>query len=127
MTLPIAERKFIDPTTSYHGAITGKEAVKRLKKADGDFYLTRFSHNHGCYFLTVIKCNPSMMVGQFPLHIDKNSRRQCCVKGMESSFGTIDELLTHYETNRIHPMFDNIGRRLTLERYTNIQQRCFLQ
>jgi hypothetical protein len=108
----------MDENNSYHGVITGKEAVKRLKKVNNDSYLCRFSSRNQKYVLSLVKNGPRK-VGHFELSINKSSQAKYKVEGMEKHFETIDELLRFYETNRIHPEFDNIGTRLTLHEYTN--------
>ena len=110
---------------SYHGNITGDEAVRRLKMAKVDAYLTRFSSRHGRYMITVFKPEPSKTIGNFKLVIDKKSQiRKYAVEGMERSFQNIDLLLVYYESNRIHPIFDNIGRRFTVQSFIEKDHRC---
>ena len=128
MTSPVPESGFMQDSSSYHGPISGKEAVKRLRKGVGDSYLTRFSPNHSYYVLTVLRREPSMVVGNFQLIIN-TSIEHYSVQGMERSFSSMDELLGYYEAHRIHPMFDTIGRRLTVHAYTNLAQKwsCVVQ
>lgn len=128
MTIPIPERNFMDDHNSYHGAMSGEEAVKRLRKANNDSYLCRYSSGNRKYVLTILK-QELHKVGQFRLAIDRSSQRKYKVEGMEKHFESIDDLLCFYEANRIHPEFDNIGRRLTVLDYTHLLQRrrCVLQ
>lgn len=125
MTSPIPEPNFMEDNNSYHGAISGDEAIKRLKKAIGNAYLTRFSTRHGRYILTVLKWESAPIIGNFKLTIRRNSRRKYSVEGMMKHFNSMDGLLGYYENNRIHPIFDNIGGKLTVQNYIYIQQkRC---
>lgn len=127
MTIPIPERNFMEDHNSYHGAISGEEAVKRLSSTDTDSYLSRFSSGNRKYVLTILK-HKARKVSHFRLAIDRSSQRKYKVEGMENHFESIDELLGFYENNRIHPEFDNIGRRLTVQDYPLIpKRRCILQ
>ena len=117
----------MEDNNSYHGALSGEDAIKRLKKAAADAYLTRFSRSYDCYILTLLKRSTHAIPGHFKLAINRNTQRYF-VHGMEKTFGGMDELLAWYENNRIHPLFDTIGRRLTVQEYTHImQKRCILQ
>lgn len=102
LTSPVPESNFMEDSNSFHGAITAQEAIKRLQIALGDYYITRFSSANKSYVLSVLKRNPHNS-GHF-------------------------RLVMHYETNRIHPEFDNIGRRLTVQTFTQLsQRRCIIQ
>lgn len=128
MTIPIPERNFMDDHNSYHGAISGEEAVKRLRKANNDSYLCRYSSGNRKYVITIFQ-QELRKVGHFRLSINRNSQRKYKVEGMTKHFESIENLLWFYETNRIHPEFDTIGRRLTVQDYTHLMQRkrCSLQ
>ena len=123
------ERRFMEPHDSYHGAITGDEAAIRLSKAKMDHcYLTRFSYRHNCYVLSVRKRHSQPPVGHFKLVIDQNAGGSYHVDGMEARFDNIGDLLDFYENNRIHPLFETIGRRLTEQNYAYLQQSfCVVQ
>ena len=123
LTTPVPERNLMENHNSYHGAISGDEAVRRLLKTNYDAYLTRFSPNHGMYVVTVLKRDPRSTVGHFGLQINRRSQRKYSVVGMESHFDSIDELLGFYENNQIHPQFNNIGRRLTVQDFTYLIQK----
>lgn len=127
MTIPIPERKFMEDHNSYHGAISGEEAVKRLSRTNSDTYLSRFSSGNRTYVITILK-HEVRKVSHFQLAINRTSQQKYRVEGMEKHFDSIDELLGFYENNRIHPEFDNIGRRLTVQDYTNLrpQKHCVL-
>ena len=117
-------RHFIDDHNSYHDVISGEEAVKRLKKSGGNAYLTRFSVRNGVYVITVLKQG---RVGNFRLQINKsNLRNKYAVYGMEQKFNSLEGLLRYYETTRIHPMFENIGRPYTLREHAESHSSCVL-
>ena len=124
MTSPIPERNFMENHTSYHGCISGGEAIKRLKKThDVCTYVTRFSTSHRRYVITILKRGRPNTVGHFRLNIDRSAQRKYSVDGLENHFDSIDELLGFYEKNRIHPEFDTIGRQLTKQHYDYLREK----
>ncbi len=100
--------------SSYHQSIPGVEAERRLKKSGlGHCYLTRYSEQDGCYKLTIYK-------KQRPLDVFKHfliSTGHCRIQGKEERFESIQELLEHYENNRIDPALKTIGKNYTEEEY----------
>ena len=95
--------------SSYHQSIPGDEAKRRLKKSGYPHcYLTRYSETDRQYKLTIYKKQrPSDIVKHFVIVIDNGGRHK--IDGKEEDFDSIQELLEHYEQNRIDPAFKTIG------------------
>jgi hypothetical protein len=96
--------------SSYHQAIPGGEAERRLKESGRHNYLTRFSDNHNTYILTVHEKQVSSdVIRHFKININEKEKR-CTIIGKEASFDNIHALLNHYEMHRIDPALRSIGR-----------------
>lgn len=58
---------FKDP--SYHGAITGEEAERKLREHGGNCYLTRYSESREVYVLSVYK-DENQLYAQYDIKDD---------------------------------------------------------
>ena len=107
--------------SSYHNAITGEEAILRLKNSGHPHcYLTRYSLSTSVYVLTVYKKErPADVEEHYPLNIENNKRK---IEGKENDYASLAELLHYYEHARINPSLPYIGHNYTLEEYMQRQR-----
>ena len=102
--------------SSYHQSIPGDEAERRLKQFNAHCYLTRFSEHNDCYMLSVFQQQtPRDVMKHFKIII-KDDRKHL-IDGKDEEFNDINQLLAHYENNRIDPSFRTIGQNYTEEEY----------
>lgn len=117
--------------SSYHGAIRGEEAERRLKEFGTNCYLTRYSRSQGCYMLSVYK--PELFAEQiehgiknFKITITRVSHRRVFSSRSNQyqigarKFNSPAEMLQYYEKNRIDPGFQDIGRCVTEREYLEL-------
>ena len=109
---------------SYHQAITGKEAERRLKMCGDCCYLTRYSESQSAYMLSVLYKKNSMK--NFKISINNSGIHKVYkIEGKDEEFDGIGELLNHYEKNRMDPAFPTIGRRFTEQEY-RAHEQCII-
>ena len=109
----------MDPHESYHHAITGAEAEKRLRGCGNHCYLTRYSEERKCYMLSVYQKMPNHVMKNFQItfqHYDENDKMYK-IEGKTKEFGGLQEMLRYYEQKPIDPAFSNIGRCITEQEY----------
>ena len=105
---------------SYHGSITGEEAIRRLKHSGYPLcYLTRFSEGQHRYMLTVYMHAPNIVENHFRIAIVYGKYK---IEGKAVEFETIQQLLDHYAAERINPSVERIGQKYSFEDY-NARQR----
>lgn len=106
---------------SFHKALTGKEAVERLKICGSNHcYLTRYSEAKKCYRLTVYKKEQKETVKHFQLSIEKKGegeQKVYKIDGKTAIFSSIHEMLQHYENKQIDPAILTIGQFVTEQQY----------
>ena len=122
ITVAFADSEMMGEHSSYHQSIPGAEAIRRLKGSGHPCcYLTRYSESQKSYILTVYrKQSPKDEERHFKIVIEHN--RQHRIEGQTASFSDIGQLLTYYETHRIHPSLKNIGHNYTEDDYnTHLQ------
>ncbi len=120
--------------SSYHGTITGDEAQHRLRQFNTRGYLTRFSRTKDCYVLSVYE--PDTARGRLKPYVQHfkittetvpyggiwgwlGSKKDVYqIDHSEMNFDSLDEMLYYYEKNRIDPGFQDIGIRITKEKYS---------
>ena len=107
----------MDEHSSYHQSIPGEEARRRLKKSGlNHCYLTRYSDADKHYKLTIyMKQRPLEVVKNFRILLEGGGR--CRIEGKEEIFDSIEQLLEHYEHNRLDPAFKTIGKNYTEDAY----------
>ena len=108
---------------SYHQAITGAEADRRLKQFRSNHcYLTRYSKWHKCYVLSVYEYQipPSdPVIEHFPIVVLKDGKLK--IENKARTFEDIRLLLQHYEEHRIDPALRSIGEPYTEKQYIRVQ------
>ena len=110
----------MDEHNSYHQAITGKEAEKRLKKCGSHCYLTRYSENRKRYMLTVYQKKPTYVMKHFEIFFEHlEAHKVYKIDGKDQEFDGIGAMLHHYENSRIDPALKNIGRSVSENDYTS--------
>ena len=112
----VREERMMGEHDSYHKAITGEEAERRLKQHGGHCYLTRYSRMRECYVLSVFEHVQKPMqpqVDHFEIVVEEDGRHR--IKGKTADFDNVVQFLLHYEHNRINPAFKSIGTMLTEE------------
>ena len=96
---------------SYHGAITGKEAMVLLKKHGSDCYLLRYSKIQDKFMILVFKrIKGKELCSQFQLIVtegEDNNRYE--IKGAKKEFTSISRLLEHYQCHPISPKINRLG------------------
>ena len=116
LTIGLHESKMMGEHSSYHQSIPGVEAERRLKSFGRHSYLTRYSKARENYMLTVFERRPpEHEVQHFKIIIQDDGKHR--IEGKEKTFADIEELLEHYENNRIDPSFRTIGQNYTEEEY----------
>ena len=110
--------------SSYHNAITGDEAIRRLRNSGlPHCYLTRYSKTKQKYVLTVYqKQRPEDVEEHFPIAIRSGKHK---IEGKIEEFENIGGMLKHYESKRINPSLPDIGQVYALDLY-NTRQRCII-
>lgn len=98
---------------SFHGCVSGPEAVSRLKEAKADCYLVRYSDNQSKYLVSVLKKGlgedrDKDLVKDFEIQII-NGGKKCKINGLKKAFKTLDDMLSYYETVPIHPSVASLG------------------
>ena len=113
---PMNERFMMGEHKSYHQAISGEEAERRLKQCGKRHcYLTRYSERQKSYILSIYEKTPNDVMRHFKIIIvskDVNSRIYK-IEEKDQEFESIDSLLAHYEGNRIDPALRSIGRAIS--------------
>lgn len=97
---------------SFHGCISGPQAIRRLKSAKTDCYLVRYSDNQTKYLLTVLKKGlgedkDNDLIKEFEILIIK--WKKCKINGIKKAFNTLDEMFLYYDTVPIHPSVTSLG------------------
>ena len=111
----------MDPHASYFRAITGEEAETQLKKSGHHCYLTRFSERKNCYVLSVYQKRPYVMKHFHIVFTDYHGqRREYQIEGTEEAFGSLDDMLRHYEKNQIDPSLMSIGQQVTFDEFSAV-------
>lgn len=123
ISLGVDETKIVGEHASYHQAITGEEAKRRLGQCGGHCYLTRYSRNQDCYILSVYECQKPLdpTMEHFEITIHNNGRLG--IRGKNKAFNNIRSLLEHYEQNRIDPALRSIGEAYTEKEYKRVQRQ----
>ena len=115
ITLVVPEESMMEKHSSYHGSITGDEAIRRLKYSGHPHcYLTRFSKERQKYMLTVYMHAYEDVVENFVLNI---MHEKCEIEGKSKAFKNIQSLLKYYEAEEINPSLERIGQNYLLEDY----------
>ena len=113
----------MEEDNSYHQAIIGKEAERRLKMCGDHCYLTRYSERRSAYVLSVLYQKNSTK--HFKISVNNSGIHEVYkIEGKDKEFGRIRELLDHYEKNRMDPAFPTIGRHITEKEYRAHENKC---
>ena len=118
----VNEERMAGEHRSYHDAITGDEAERRLEQHGGHCYLTRYSQIRGCYVLSVYKQHRLTSAVKDHYEIVIESRKKYRIKGKTKTFDSIQSLLGYYEQNRIDPTLRSIGLAYTEDEYEQAQE-----
>ena len=120
----VLEEDMMEEHTSYHNAITGEEAICRLKQSGlPHCYLTRYSQDKLIYVLTVYwRQRPQDVEEHFEL---RNEQGRCKIARKHQEFENLKELLEHYEQHRISPSLPNIGQNYMFQTY-NARKICII-
>ena len=116
----VNESKMMDPHESYHKAINGKDAEKRLKKCGAHCYLTRYSEIRGCYMLSAYQKKPNNVMKHFQISFEHfEDHKVYKIEGKTMEHAGIEEMLRHYENeeSRIDPALNSIGKCITEKEY----------
>ena len=118
----IKEEDLMEEHSSHHNAITGEEAINRLKHSGlPHCYLTRYSQDKLIYVLTVYwKQRPMDVEEHFHLRTEEG---RCKIVGKRQEFESIEKLLEHYEKHRISPSLPTIGKNYEFEDYNSRMER----
>ena len=115
--------------SSYHQAISGVEAERRLRKFGRHCYLTHFSDRNRCYVLSVYQnLEPVDTIKHFKITI--TSGQKYLIDGKDKEiFPTIKQLLKYYESHRIDPALRSIGQKCKERDYqraelADIEESC---
>ena len=107
--IPTWKLKDIKNRSSYHGAMTGKEAVLKLKEHGGNCYLLRYSEVRKSLVITVLRGDEKKPF-HFILNITKKDNRSIYeIEGTEEYFDNIDSLLAFYQDNPLTAIITCIG------------------
>ena len=120
----ISESEMLGEHPSYHQAITGKEARRRLKQNGGHCYLTRYSKANKCYVLSVYEHQypPSLpSVEHFEIKVITNTGK-LGLRNKTQIFDNIDTLLQYYRCNRISPALRSIGEAYAEKECKRVEQ-----
>lgn len=118
----VTEERMAGEHRSYHEAITGEEAERRLEQRGGHCYLTRYSKIRGCYVLSVHKQHRLLSPVKEHYEIVIEGKTKCRIRGKTKIFDSIESLLEHYEQNRIDPSLRSIGVPYTEDEYEQAQE-----
>ena len=102
---------------SYHGAMTGKDAERKLRELGGDHYLTRYSEKREMYVLTVLRKGHLV---NFDFNISTFQDKiyvQYEIIGSEIKFGDLRKLLNFYRKNPVTHEINGIGDYLESDNY----------
>lgn len=110
--------------SSYHEALTGRQAKRRLqlfcdyKRDCSRCYLTRFSSENNAYALSVYRREKDgeIMV-HFEIVIDRHG--DYSIKGKIKKFKSIDELLVWYQENQLDARMTTIGHSCSKQDYNS--------
>lgn len=120
----VNEDNMVGEHPSYHQAITGGEAERRLKQCGTEHcYLTRYSKEHKCYVLSVYEYQlppQDNVMEHFQIVIQKHGGK-LHIRKKTQNFDDIRSLLLHYERNRIDPTLRSIGEAYTEKEYKRVQ------
>ena len=121
--IPAKEKRYMmGEHSSYHQSIPGDEAERRLKKFDTHCYLTRFSNRGDCYVLSVyMQQTPTDVMKHFKIIIKDDCK--VLIYGKDYEFDYIEQLLGHYENNRIDPALPTIGKNCVEKEYKDRKER----
>lgn len=102
---------------SYHGAMTGRDAERKLMELGGDHYLTRYSEKRKEYVLTVLR-KGNLVNFDFGINTyQDNIYVQYEIIGSEIKFGDLRKLLNFYRKNPVSHEIDGIGDYLESDNY----------
>jgi hypothetical protein len=92
----ITEDMILQDHPAYHQAITGEEAVKRLRECGEHCYLTRYSSAHACYVLSSYKPQDYLdpVIMHFKIIIEDDGTLK--IDGKRLEFDAIQSLLEYY-------------------------------
>lgn len=118
--VPTSILKEISYHPSYHGALSGTEAERKLILDTADnSYLTRYSEARKMYILSVLNTNSGndeVNLEHFNLSIKKEDDHDVYeVIGTEKKFGDITTLLDFYKSNPLSFHIDSIGEEVLTE------------
>ena len=117
---PTWQLQAISKLRCYCGAITGKQAEKKLREHKKDCYLIRYSEVRGFYVLTVAvrgKEGEEMITKHFKLNIAAKADPLSClyeIEGTKKKFDNISKLLEFYENNALSYTLSSIGSAFTV-------------
>ena len=122
----LQESKIMDDHDSYHEEISGEEAVRRLRMCSNHGYLTRYkktsSREDDTYILTVFRNAPSgEVIRHFKIIFDNGPNKVYRIN--DRKFGSLQEMLDHYEQHRIDPALKKIGKAVTENDYVQKLQK----
>lgn len=119
MAKVLPKQEMMGEHTSYHQSISTDEAMRRLKLYNQNGYLTHYSKSHESYMLSVFcKQKPNDIIS---FGIVKSNGMHALKGREDEEYVSIDELLSHYESNRISPAFPNIGKAFIEKEYEKQQ------
>ena len=91
--------------------MTGKSAQEKLKEANRDCYLTRFSNKRDKHVLSVAKRGKDdTMFQHFAILVTtRHHRNEYEIDGAEKKFDDVAEMLLYYQEHHITSEIDRIG------------------
>ena len=102
---------------SYHGAMKGKDAERKLRELGGDHYLTRYSEKREMYVLTVLR-KGNLVNFDFRIKTFQDKIYvQYEIIGSEIKFGDLRKLLNFYQKTPVSHEIDGIGDYLESDNY----------
>lgn len=127
--VPTGVIKVFFDDSSYHGAIKGVEAEKRLKERGGNCCLTRFSKARSVYVLSVYRGddeNPQFAHFDILIHVGDGiwEETEYEIVGTEQRFRCIYEMLDYYYEVPLNHQINGVGDVMSSERYAKDVSRA---
>lgn len=106
-----SERELFVKSSSFHGAMTKKEAELILEQnGNNRCYLVRYCPTEQAHFLSVMtKFKEGQKHHHFELEVTSSYHEKLKIKGMKIKFKNISQLLEHYKKNPVDYEVSNIG------------------
>jgi hypothetical protein len=120
----VNEGDMIGEHPSYHQAITGEEAERRLRRFCGHCFLTRYSEKREKYILSTFKnLKPEPVIRHFAI-IKKHGKVH--IEGIDNTHDDLQALLTYYQEHRVNQAVKSIGRQCDYREKDYMKSSCVI-